>query len=82
MFDHDLAPGLIELAQTDDVGAKARDVVDVLQGLMTTLPRGEDDRAASDDVDDRAITKLDGAGDGVVQLGEGGAVARCNIPEF
>lgn len=74
--DEGLAPDLIELTHADDVCLQLRDEIHVGEGAVLTVLTVEDDSPAALDPHHRAITKLDGATDGGIEIGEGGLGAR------
>lgn len=70
ILDLHLESTLVKLTDADDVGSEARDVVDVVGGVMLVGFEGEQDDAATLDVDDGTIAKAHRAGDASVDVGE------------
>ena len=70
ILDQHLAATLVELAQADYVRAQARDVVHPRDRPMLAGLARQQNFSPTVDGDDGAITKLDAAADGRVELGK------------
>ena len=73
VFDEDLEADFVELAHRDDVGGKARQVVDVGELTVLAVLAGEEDRADAVNPRQGVIPEADGARDSGVEVGERGA---------
>jgi hypothetical protein len=77
-FNQHVRASFVHLPNTNDRVLQAQDPIHACQDLVLAVASGEDDGTVAKDVDDRAVSKLDGTLHRPVKLGEHVA-ATCHV---